>query len=193
MKRVPYKYLPKFQRRYHPTFRSRFRPRFRATFRPQWDSLIEMRRKPHARFLFHPRWDALLEKRRQQRHVYTEEEKKRLEPILTKEWMERHAVYALEAEEHKKTLKTMKSKVPSNYRPTYHPVYHPIYRSVYSPALHSAHRPIFRPVSRKRVKLKCKYRCTECGSGYLWLNDYLSHIKMEHKGKQPLRLPKIYN
>jgi len=173
MKRVPYKYYPKFQRRYHPIFRSGFQPRFRATFRSQWDALIEMRQK--------------------QRRAYTTEEWEKLRPKLTEEWRKRHEKYALDVKAHEEALKTMRSKVPSNYRPTYHPVYRPTYRSVYNPSLRSAYRPVFRPVPRKRMKSKSKYRCTECGSGHLWLNDYLNHIKMEHKGKHPLRLPRIHN
>jgi len=164
MNLIPYRFYPKFRPRYHQVYRSRFRPTF----------------KQHTYSLFQPRWDALIEMRRQQRHTYTFEEKQKLEPVLVKGWLQRHTVYAQEAKEHEEVVKTMKS-APPRYHPRFHPSFRPVYRSVY------------RPMPKRKPTSKCKYRCIECEKGFLWLTDFLSHIRKEHKGKRPLRLPKIYN
>jgi len=165
MNLIPYRFYPKFRPRYRQVYHSRFQPMF----------------KQHAHSLFQPRWDALIEMRRRQRHKYTFEEKQKLEPVLVKRWLQRHRVYTQEEKEHEEALKTMKSAVPSRYHPRYHSSFRSVYRSVY------------RPIPKRKLTSKCKYRCTECEKGFLWLNDFLSHIKMEHKGKHPLGLPRIHN
>ena len=157
MKKIPYKFFPKYRPRYRPIHHRIHRQRLRATFKPKWDALIEMRRQQH--------------------HIYTPEELEKMRPALVKRWRQRHERYAEEAKAHEealrsKALKPIPHRLVQRYRPTY--------------------RPAYRPVYERSMRTKCKYRCSECGRGFLWLNDFLNHINKEHPEKQPLRLPKIH-
>ena len=151
--------------KYYPKYRPRYRPIYHPVFQATYKSR------------FKPTWETLIEMRRQQRHAYAPNEIERLRPILVERWRQRHERYAEESKKHEEVLRAEALKsVPYRFLPRYRPNY----------------RPAYRPVYNRRLTLKCKYRCSECGRGFLWLNDFLNHINKEHPGKQPLRLPKIH-
>ena len=145
-----------------------YTPRFRPRYRPI------------LRRLFQSRWDALIERRRQQRHAYTSEELEKIKPDLIERWRQRHEKWAEEAKVHEEVMKLKPRVIPTGFVPRFRPRY----RSMYIPR--------YRSVYITRARPKPKYICSECGSLFLWLNDFLAHVKDNHPGKQPLKTPKIW-
>ena len=160
---IHYKFVPKYRVRYRPMYRPKYRSTYTPRFRP----------------LFKPSWDALIDRRRQQRRAYTREEFSKIISELSEASRKRHEKWAREAKAREELLKARSEYTPVRLIPRYRPVYKPVWRPVYSPRF------------SRRSYLKARYRCAEDGAAFLWLNDFLSHIKEAHPGYRPLGLPSL--